>query len=84
MNGETSLVSQMMKETVIVVGTAMMAVAIPWLLVYFKILNPQISMLLFIGFCGVLYNIIWKQIKFFEPLVFIKTLFKQNNLRKKK
>jgi PST family polysaccharide transporter len=84
MNGKTSLVNQMMKETVIVVGTAMMAVAIPWLLVYFKILNPQISMLLFIGFCGILYNIIWKQIKFFEPLVFIKTLFKQNNLRKKK
>ena len=74
----------MLRETLLVVITAMAAVSIPWLLVYNKILNPQVALSLFIVFCFLLYTVIWKQIKFADPLVFIKTLFRRNHAKKEK
>jgi hypothetical protein len=77
LNDRTNLVSQMLKETILVVTTAIIAVVVPWLLTYQKILNPQISMLLFVFFCWIIYHLIWKQVNFFEPVVFIKSVFKR-------
>jgi O-antigen/teichoic acid export membrane protein len=84
LGAQNNLIYRMLKETTMIVLTAMAAVTIPWLLVYNKILSPQISLLLFILCCYMLYAVIWNQVKFYEPLAFIKSLFKRDISNRKK
>jgi polysaccharide transporter, PST family len=72
---DTDKVVRMLKDTSMVIVTALLAVSIPWLLCYFNWVNSGIALLIFLVLVVILFTSVWRNINDSEPLAFLRSLF---------